>query len=279
MFWTKVTCFLATGILLAVQAVAAPTAHLAGAPGSNGTFNWTLSFAPDASFFEDNPDDELGSGGSLATEFLLEIAPGNGGFTNPEPTTNFEEQIGGVNIINWGDDPYTGGISEGITSHAGVMSQLGQAGMFDAIFVPLGSTFFTSGGAKAALTFTTSVDTVTFGGLIAQGNNNELNTDDVYTIAPVTVTVIVEQSFADIVMDGVVDDLDLAAFFGQWGDNPGSFADFNSDNRVDDLDLAAFFGQWDPAGAVASSTSVPEPSSIVMAGLSLTGLGLASRRK
>lgn len=50
---------------------------------------------------------------------------------------------------------------------------------------------------------------------------------------------------ADFNNDKKVDDLDMAAFFSQWGEvEPGNFADFNEDGFVDDLDQAAFFGAW-----------------------------------
>jgi len=158
----------ASGGIAKGNASAGPTATVTGeVNGPN--IDWTLTFLPDSNLFSSTVQ---GTGGSLATEFLLEVPLGTllPGSVVVDPS--FMETIGGTIIVNPGNDPYAGAVVTGYQTYSGVDSELG-SGSIDAIFAPLGSTFFTSGGPKAAIYFSTAGTTgsVTYGGLVAQAGS------------------------------------------------------------------------------------------------------------
>jgi hypothetical protein len=165
-------------------APAGPTASVSGVV-NGGNIDWTVFFTPDENLFSDNPP--RGVGGSLAVEFSFEVANGTllPGTVDHHP--DFLQVIMGTPIINPGNDPYAGGIVFGTQTYNNVPSQLGGSENIDAIFAPLGSNYFTTGGPKEALTFSTTgtAGTVTFGGIIAQESM-------LFTLPPATATAIPE---------------------------------------------------------------------------------------
>lgn len=183
-----------------VAALAQPTANLSGV-ATGGTFFWTLSFLPDVALFgdlvDDNPDQGLG--GSLAIAFQIETAVGGLVQNSWAVVPGFQDNGDGMDILVPGTNPYVdGAITEDVTAYTNIASDL-NAGMVDAIFVPLGSSYFTSGGPKAALTFATTVDTVMAGGLVAQAGTQ-------YSIDAFTA---VGDLTGDFDADGDVDGLDF----------------------------------------------------------------------
>lgn len=282
MFIKRIIAAAVVAVVSSAVATAQPTASLTGVAGStSGTFDWTLSFTPDSTpgtFFIDIPNDtpNKGVGGSLATEFKIEVP--DGGFSNVMVNTNFMETINTVLIENPGNNPYTGTETTGWSTHDNVTSDLGLSGTPDALFLPLGSTFFNTGGAKTAVTFTTTSNTATFGGLIAQDNHNGNNMDDVYTIAAMNAMATGGLLFGDATNDGAVTGADLTAVtteFGKTGPADGLLlGDATDDGAVTGADLTAVtteFGKTLGSGAfTTAAATVPEPSAVVSL---LCGLG------
>jgi hypothetical protein len=263
----------ALAVLIGTTASAAPTASLSGVK-SGSLYNWTLSFTPDTSLFAPNPPQ--GTGGSLGVAFQIEVA--SGAITNPVVSTpNFQETISSTQIIGIGFDPYdTGdGISTNIQTYTGVPSDLA-TGTVNALFVPLGSTYFTTGGPKTALTFTTAANSVRFGGIVAQASTE-------YTIAAQVKTI--QNLLGDANNDLAVTGADLGAVtsnFGNVGTNDGSLlGDANDDGAVTGADLGAVtsnFGNVLAPGAL-SATTIPEPSSLVMALVLAGGVAFGVSRR
>lgn len=274
MSWTKFACLFSFCALLAAPVMAQPTASLVGVDAGGGMFDWTLSFTPDDSLYDNDPPN--GVGGSIAVEFSLETDSGMLVQDSFAVDANYMEDINGTPIINLGDDPYSGGPTEGTTDYTNVASALNLGVNVDAIFAPLGSTYFTSAGPFDALTFTTMSSSVTFGGLIAQDNNNGDNSDDIYTIDPVTVDV---GLIGDTNGDGKVDLQDLFNVQNNFGGStPPDLGDTDGDGDIDLQDLFNVqnnFGATTGAGVVqVQAASVPEPMSsiIVMGAMALSGI-------
>ena len=277
MSWTKFTCLLAICALMAAPAMADPSASLVG-EYDGSQFNWTLSFTPDATLFADYGTGE-GTGGALGVSFQIEIPDGelvDG--SSAIDLTNFQETIDGTDIITSSVDPYAGTNTDGVIEYGSVSSDssLGFTGStVDAIMVSLGSKFFTAAGDYTALTFSTTGDTVGYGGLLAQ--------DGILTIAADYVTVETTPPPAgDFNGDGKVDGDDLSLLLGNWGatvpPTPSGWTGAAPTAPAIDADeLSALLGTWGVGVGSLSATSVPEPTSIAL--VALFGLGLVAARR
>lgn len=155
--------YIATGAMALPNAIispsSGPTASVTGVI-NGGNIDWTLFFTPAEPL------------SSLAVEFVLEVPAGTLDLGSIVVAPNFSEFIMGTQIINPGNNPFTGTITRGTSTHPNTFAALG-SGLVDGIFAPLGSTDFGNGfspGPQEALTFTTfgTTSSVTFGGLIAQ---------------------------------------------------------------------------------------------------------------
>ncbi len=83
---------------------------------------------------------------------------------------------------------------------------------------------------------------------------------------------------ADLNMDGFVDGLDLGILLGNFEQNATpAGGELNGTDPVDGLDLGILLGAWNPPEGLATS-SVPEPTSLVMFGLASV-LALSGRRR
>ncbi|MGI9428028.1 MAG: PEP-CTERM sorting domain-containing protein [Bythopirellula sp.] len=281
MSWNKLACAVMLCALVATTAVADPTAGVSGVV-NGGNIDWTVTFSPDATLFSDNPPN--GVGGSLAVEFSFEVDDGSLQAGTIAVDGDFMETISGTVISNPGDDPYTGGISIGPQDYTGVASQLGQAGNYDAIFAPLGSTYFTTGGAKDALTFTTTgtSNTVTFGGIIAQD-------DTLFNIATDSVSVGGQMTLFDANVDLTVNNDDIPDFvtallnINDWNAlHPGLdellYLDGDQNGVVNNDDIPSFVAALlSPPFLTAGSSAVPEPCTMLLLGLA--GVGLVAARR
>lgn len=119
--------------------------------------------------------------GSIGAEIALEVPAGTLLTDSIEVHPDFAEVLGGIPIINPGNNPFTGTKTEGVTTHLGVSPVFGLGDSVDAIFIDgifaaLGSTNFGSPGFKEALTFSTSGSTgvATLSGLIEQGGGSSV---------------------------------------------------------------------------------------------------------
>lgn len=270
MSWTKISCFFAICALLAAPVMAQPTASLSGV--QNGAqYDWTLSFTPDDSLFFDYGTGE-GTGDALGISFQLETAEGGLVASSFAVEPNFLQTLDSVDIVGVGFDPYNGGNpTEGVTEYTSVASVL-DTGTKDALFVPLGSDFFTAAGDYAALTFSTTTDTVWFGGDIAQDNNNGVNTDDIYTIAADSVTIGSPGLPGDLNGDGFVGAGDLGLVLNNWGANatpvPAGWIGIPQPTapNIGSDDLGSVLTAWGNgvAPAAIGTAAVPEPASVAM---------------
>ncbi len=83
----------------------------------------------------------------------------------------------------------------------------------------------------------------------------------------------------DVNNDGYVDIFDVNLVSAHWSES-GPVADANLDGTVDIFDINLISANWSPAPAAAAASSVPEPSSLVLATLcGLTGLCAMLRRR
>lgn len=171
-----------------------PIVSAIGVP-NGGNIDWSVFIAPDPSLFGTTSQ---GLGGSVSTELSFEVATATllPGSLVIDPA--FMEVIGGVPILNPGNDPYSGMVEVGPQTYSDVLSFLG-SGNVDAIFAPLGSTIFTSGGPKLALSFSTTAagDTLTFGGLVTQAGQG-------FTAPTTSVAAIPEPASVTLAMLGLV---------------------------------------------------------------------------
>jgi len=242
-----------------------PTVQVAGVV-NNGNIDWTVSYTPDPDLFSTTSQ---GTGGSLAVEMAFEIdgeIDYDAGITiEPE----FNEVIDGTPIINPGSNPYTGGVTLGVVAHDEVASQAGAGGTVDALFAALGSTFFTSGGEKLALSFTTlgTEGTLFWDGIAAQAGTIFDLSGNLLVEAPVY------QPFTgDADNDGFVKGSDLLAVtnnFGQTGPADGLLlGDADDDGFVKGSDLLAVTNNFGdvapPSGLLSGSNQVPEPASALL---------------
>ena len=78
---------------------------------------------------------------------------------------------------------------------------------------------------------------------------------------------------ADLNMDGFVDSVDLGVLLGNFHQNgiTASGGELNGTDPVDSLDLGLLLGAWDPP-PLPTASSVPEPSTLMLAGLVTIGL-------
>jgi hypothetical protein len=95
----------------------------------------------------------------------------------------------------------------------------------------------------------------------------------------ITVTEIIP---GDVNFDNIVNGLDIALVASHWlqkGQDIANVGDANYDGIVNGLDIALIASHWlQSAGGGASAAAVPEPSTFVLAGLSIVGLFALRRR-
>lgn len=242
-----------------------PSVQIAGVV-NNGNIDWTVAYTPDSELFSTTSQ---GTGGSMAVEMAFEIdgeIDFDAGITiEPE----FNEVIDGTPIINPGNNPYTGGVTLGVVEHDEVASQAGAGGTVDAIFAALGSTFFTNGGEKLALSFTTlgADGTLFWDGIVAQAGTIYDLSGNLLVEGPVY-----EPLAGDADNDGFVKGSDLLAVtnnFGQIGPADGLLlGDADDDGFVKGSDLLAVtnnFGNVSPGGnLLTAGSTVPEPSTALL---------------
>ncbi|QDU54879.1 PEP-CTERM sorting domain-containing protein [Aeoliella mucimassa] len=272
MSWKKLFSVTLVSVFLASTAAADPTASLTGV-ANGGNYDWTLSFTPDDTLFSTTVD---GTGGSIATAFQIEVPTGE--FVSVgTPTADF---TGGTNPIldaNPGMDPYAAGTTAGIASYTDVAFDLGlyTTGNVDALFVPLGSTIFTAAGTYDALTFTTSGSTVYAGGVIAQAGSE-------YTIDAFEASVGGGVLIGDADKNSFVETADFVSVANNLGVSGASplVGDADDNGFVETADFVSVANNLG-ASAISgvSTTVVPEPTSLLMLGLSIAGIGFVARRK
>lgn len=263
MSWKKTAlAALICGLMISPALAQGPTVTVDGTD-NGATTDWTVSFTPDGNLFNTTSQ---GTGGSIATEFSIEIADGTLNAGSVTVSGDFMETINGTPIVNPGNDPYIAAISTGITTHSSVAAVLG-TGTVDAIFAPLGSTFFTSATSQLAISFTTtSADDVTFGGLAAQDGQ-------VFTLATATASPTSGGIPADYNNSGLVGIGDLNLVLNNFGVNtppvPAGWVNDLPDGVIEITELNNVLNNFgNTAGSLTGGAPVPEPAS----GLALLGL-------
>jgi hypothetical protein len=278
MSWKSLTCLTVFCALVAGQALAAPTINVDGVV-NGANVDWTVSFTPDAALL-------AGGEGALAVEVMFESTDViNGGWVI---NADWSETINGTPIVNPGQNPYTGGITEGVTPHNNVSSQL-TTGTVNALFAALGSTKFTTNGPKLALSFSTALgldntSTLNWGGIIAQDQDGPL----VNISGSKTVGEPVNPIYGDTDNDGDIDLQDLLNVQNNFGlPSPPNLGDTDFDGDIDLQDLLNVQNNFgltptSPPGALtlAGASQVPEPATVaIMSACGLIGLLSLKRRK
>ncbi|MEN1680559.1 MAG: dockerin type I domain-containing protein [Planctomycetota bacterium] len=254
MTWKSILSVAAVAATSASVAFAQPTIDVSGVENA-GNIDWTVTISPASPF------------SSVALELALET-DGDILAAPVVNTTNFQENITGTDIINPGNDPFVGTVSEGVQFYEGVSSVVsnGPGGTVDGFFAPLGSTAFTTGGPFEALTFSTAgtaETTVYFDFLGAQGGTLFASVADTATAGGAPVVP------GDANGDGQVDPADAAILGSNWLMNVAGGAadgDFNGDGFVDPADAAILGGNW-LFGVPGSATAAPEPTTAALLAL------------
>ena len=82
----------------------------------------------------------------------------------------------------------------------------------------------------------------------------------------------------DANMDGVVDIFDINLVSANWNGPPPE-GDVNYDGSIDIFDINAISANWTPTGGGQGATTVPEPSTLLLAGFGLIGLAVWRMRR
>jgi len=248
-----------------------PSVQVAGT-SNGGNIDWTISFTADDTL-------AAAGNGSLGLEMSFEF-DGEIDFGSIVIESNFME----FGDLNFGNNPYTGTITEGASPQDEVAALLSGGGTVDAIFASLGSTLFTSPtSSELALSFTTigSSGELFWDGFIAQGGTPNSPTPN-QTSGSLAI------SGGGVLGDTDGDnDIDLADLFNVQNNfglaSPPALGDTDGDNDIDLADLFNIQNNFGltPGGAASlslSSTPVPEPASLVLLGF-LTSVGLVVARR
>ena len=245
-------------------------------------FVWNISVDPDETMFTDPADDnpDRGTGGSTAIDVGFDLSGGLSAASAAADGTNVLDDNPGHSTFG---DEITG---EGVDPGTDLSN----------VFASVGTDFFTDGALKRVVTISTEpLTTANLTTSIAWGGGYDANGDqgagNFGAVAQAAAQVGVQGSASftalagDANLDGTVDLLDLDILGSNFNQSPRTWAGANFNGHLDnitdllDLDiLGGNFGASSGAGSV-SAGQVPEPSSIVLAGLLIAAAGMGIRRR
>ncbi|QDU87123.1 hypothetical protein Pla175_04790 [Pirellulimonas nuda] len=288
MSWKSLTCAAALAAMVS-PVLAVPNVVATNPTLSGSNYSWSIGVDPDDALYGANPGGGA-NGGSVAIEWTLSSTGLSAAAKN---AANFPN-----------DNPGMSG-PDGVSPVA--------AG---AATVNLGSTFLTGAGTFEAVTLTVPGPTITTGGL-GNSHVSTVNVGGVYSAAGPPLAVggtrgLIAQAGANSLLDAgkkfqyqvfggdanfsggatPVNSIDLT-IFGSNFNKPGTYTwaqgNFTGSAAVDSADLTVFGANFNkvltafvipPAavGGAIGGAGVPEPGSMVLAGLASIGLIAAARR-
>ena len=247
MSW-KSTVLVAVGVVFIGSVAVAQPAFTISDGGTNGSNRLFVVKAAPAS-----------AGNSLAMEVGLSVSGAN--IVSAVQTGDWEDD-GVAPVGNPGNNPFTGGVTNGIVVE----------GNNTDVFAALGSSALQGDEDTLTIEVDGGIAVVSVSG--AYGGNGRIAeagvNHDTYS-----------GNFGingDYNLDNKVDIIDLGTFAADYG-NGATSSDFNDDSLTNIIDLGVFAGNYGLAASGAGSGSaVPEPASIALIGIALAGFVVRRRR-
>lgn len=288
MSWTKSICFFAFCALLAAPVMANPTLSVTRTPGvtATGGIQWTVGVTPDGSLYSDPADSpDRGTGGTTGLDIGFTLT-GLNAASAAKNATNFDTDVPGNSTF--GDET-----PDGDGDFVGVQVGSNPAN----VYAGIGSVFFTGAPSlKTALTISTAplntanlTSTISWGGAY-NASGAAGSTHGIIAQAGQQFGVAGSTSFTalvgDVNLDGVVNGTDLGILSGNWllTSRHWGQGNFNgqTDNVVNGTDLGILSGNWlatSPGSLIATSVTIPEPSTMLVVTFGLAGLALVRGRR